>query len=407
MVTVTIDFNNIVLPRNLDLLKARVEPFPNTTLRLGLILSLPKSKLKALGEVPLGEARVSYINTLDFVESIRGYAYISYDTKRSVCEVLTIEGISMREITLETMGNFPNDALIWLGISTNDPELIKKSQELVFAGFGHPHIATQSPSGVLFSKYGLCMVKINDNRTRRTTTKGDVKYVLKELEDAIAKCNMRVRLTDDAVRYLRDLQEIGTTLNPDGSMTQKEIAGNLRCESVDTNLVHYLGVDFPTLIRGEEMRVPIVPGLYNFHSHPRGAYEHTGANFAWPSPQDFVGFLTSFIEDSTILHLITSIEGVYILSMSEYCVQNKAGLSKDLATFVRKNYDFCGKTQSMTPKKYIRLVNKIKYQGSSLFLVQYLPWDRSLQSFRVNYESQYTNCFSSDTTLEYYQRLYT
>ena len=68
------------------------------------------------------------------------------------------------------------------------------------------------------------------------------------------------------------------------------------------------------------------PGMYNFHSHPREAYETANVKFGWPSAQDYVGFLMAFLEDGTVMHLVTTIEGMYIMSMSEYCLENKGNL---------------------------------------------------------------------------------
>ena len=327
MVTITIDFNNIVLPNNLDLLKDRVKPFPKTSLKLGLALMVPQEMLENLQGTPKGKARVRYINNPEFVTSITGYAYVSYDSKKEVCDVMKTSGLSMKEIALEAVGVFPNDALLWVGVPIEDSELRDRAQELIFAGFGDPHISKERPSGVPFQSYGLCMVKRNNNQLRRSTTRGEINYVLAEFENRAGTCQMQVCLTAEAIGYLRDLQKIGMSLNSDGSITQKEMAGNLKCEEVDNDLVHYLGVDYNSLLMGKEMGVSIAPGMYNFHSHPKGAYETAKVEFGWPSAQDYVGFLMAFLEDDTILHLVTTLEGLYIMSMSEYCLENKTKLS--------------------------------------------------------------------------------
>ena len=88
MVTITIDFNNIVLTNDLGFLKDRVKPFPKTSLKLGLALMVPLEMVVTLQETPKGKARVAYINTPEFVASITGYAFVSYDPKKEVCEIL-------------------------------------------------------------------------------------------------------------------------------------------------------------------------------------------------------------------------------------------------------------------------------------------------------------------------------
>ncbi len=405
MVTITIDFNNIVLPNDMNLLEDRVKPSPKTSLKLGLTLMVPSEMVATLQGMPKGKARVAYINTPEFVASITGYAYISYDPKKEVCEILKRSDMPMREISLEAMGVFPNDALLWVGVEIEDPELNDKTQELIFAGFGDPHISKKRPSGVPFQSYGLCMVKYNNNQLRRATTKGDVKYVLSEFQEGTGVCQMQACLTTEAVRYLRYLQKIGLSLNSDGSITQKEMAGNLKCEKVDNDLVHHLAVDYDSLLVGEEMGVAIAPGMYNFHSHPRGAYETAKVKFGWPSAQDYVGFLMAFLEDGTILHMVTTLEGVYIMSMSEYCIENKSKLSRGIATFILENYDFCGVTDK-TPHQYTREINSVTYQDHHLFTLQYLPWHWASQRFTVIYKLNDVNCFTNDKTRERYKGLY-
>jgi len=405
MVTLTIDFNNIVAPNKLDLLRRRVSPVPETNLKLGLTLLVPKEELMALQSIDKGHARVRYLNTQSFVSSVSGYAYVSYDPDKKVCEILRRSRMSIRQISLETMGIFPSNSLVWAGVPTEDSEFANRCQELVFSGFGNPHMSGRSPSGTLFQNYALCMVKHNDNHARRATTVEEVRYTVLEWKRKFDSCQMQACLTLDAVRYLRDLQNVGMSLNADGTITQKELAGNLKCESVDKDLVHHLGVDYSSIITGDEMGVPIAPGLYNFHSHPRAAYETAQVQFGWPSGQDYIGFLIAYLEDDTILHIVATIEGIYILSMGEYWIENKGALSKDLATFILENYDFCGIT-GKTPHKYAQDVNAVRYKSYPLFTVQYFPWNWASQPFRVSYENKDSNCFTSDKTWEYYERLY-
>jgi hypothetical protein len=405
MVTLTIDFNNIVAPNKLDLLRERVGPVPETNLKMGLTLLVSKEELEALQSISKGQARVHYLNNQSFVSSVSGYTYVSYDPDKKVCEILRRRMMSIRQISLETMGIFPGDSLLWAAVPTEDPEFMDRSQELVFSGFGNPHMSNRSPSGVLFQNDALCMVKHNDNHTRRATTIEEVKYTVLEWQRKFDTCQVQARLTLDAVRYLRDLQHAGMSLNANGTITQKELAGNLKCESVDKGLVHYLGVDYSSIITGDEMGVPIAPGLYNFHSHPKAAYEIARVQFGWPSGQDYIGFLIAYLEDDTILHIVATIEGIYILSIGEYWIENKATLPRDLATFILENYDFCGVT-GKTPHQYAQDVNAVRYKDYPLFIVQYFPWNWASQPFRVSYENKDSNCFTSDETWKYYERLY-
>jgi hypothetical protein len=402
---IVVDVNNIIVPNDLDSLKKLINPIPNTSLKLALYMKIPKNAITILKGLPKGKPRVVYLNTKEFVTSITGFAYVSYDPKKAVCEILKISGISIKEICRQTIGVFPNNAMIWAGIPVEDNNIRKRARELTKAGFDEPHISEKRPSGTHFSSYGLCMLKLNDNQLRISASEGNVNYVLNEFEKKMGICQMQVVLTSDTLRYLRDLQKIGMTINYDGSISQKEIAGNLICERVDKDLVHHLTVDYDSLLTGNEMGVSIVTGMYNFHSHPREAYDRANMKVGWPSSQDYLGFFMAFLEDGTIIHLVTSLEGIYVLSMSEYSLENKTKFSKKIKTFILDNYNFC-EVKNKTPVQYTRDINSILYKGNHLFVLQYLPWHMASQRIDVMYKSNQSNCFTNDKTFDNYQKLY-
>ena len=404
MTTITIDFINIILSNHLDLLHQSVKPVPQIAGKLGLTLLIPQVLVNRLHQLPKGKNRIKFINSSSFVNEIIGYAYISYDSRKQVCDVIKISRqMSFHDISKEVRGVFPNDALLCITIPINDVNIRTKAYQLCDAGFSNPHISTQRPCGLPLQGYGLCMVKRNDNQLNKPTNKEDVNYVLAQFQKMIGICQMTICLTTEAIEYLRDLQKIGLSLNSDGSISQKEIAGKLKSVKIE-HRIHYLDVDYDSLLVGHEMGVDIVPGMYNFHSHPRDAYERANVKFGWPSAQDYIGFLIAFIEDQTILHMVTSIEGIYILSMNKYCLKNYKYLPRNIATFIIKNYDFCG--ENMTPDQYTQEVNNITYKESPLFMVQYLPWHQAYLPLQITYKGKDSNCFTKDETIEYYQRLY-
>jgi len=101
------------------------------------------------------------------------------------------------------------------------------------------------------------------------------------------------------------------TLNKNKSCTQKEIAGSLSL------IKNNLKLDKSSIIYGNEEGVPIVKSFYNFHSHPKEAYEKYNVKYAIPSSQDYIGYIHSVYKHNTRCHFIAAIEGVYIISMSK------------------------------------------------------------------------------------------
>lgn len=403
MELLTIDVNNIIIPNDLSSLKELIQPIPETLHKLGLYLQVPKRIIDIINGIAKGSKRVMYLNKVDFTSSITGYAYVSYNSKKNICEIVRISGITLKQVMKHTVGVFPNDSLVWTGIPI-EGDIEAKSRELCSVGFKDPHISKNTPSGKIFPSYILCMLKRNDNKDQQSSSIGEIRYVISEFEKKTGACEMQIALTPDAIRYLRDLQQIGVTMNKDGTMSQKEIAGNLVCNSVDSDLVHNLGIDYNSMIIGSEMGVPIAPGLYNFHSHHRQAYSRAKVKYGWPSAQDYVGFLMAFLEDNTILHLVTSIEGLYLLTMSEYSIENKEKLSKDIIPFIIENYNLCGSTK--TPVEYTRYINNVVNEGNHLFVVQYIPWNNAHHTIYVSYKSRESNCFTRDNINTEYEALY-
>ena len=76
-------------------------------------------------------------------------------------------------------------------------------------------------------------------------------------------------------------------------------------KKIDDTFTHHLVIDKTSLFYGKEESVPVIEGLYNFHSHPVEAYERKKTKFAWPSAGDYVGFLKAVVKYDTILHIVS------------------------------------------------------------------------------------------------------
>ena len=404
MVTLTIDVNNIINENNLKLLKDRVKPVPKTASQLALILSIPTKQLAALQNSPIGKKRVEYINTPGFVEGVKGYAYVTYDRKKRVCEIIGRHNIGWNAITDELLGVFPSKAIVWVGVSMSSKRFSKEIKDVVKAHFSHPHISQVSPSGKEYPSFALCMVKLNGDISTHDAT-DEVLDVLSDFAEEKGTCKSTFKIEDKSIKYMKQLHKLGSTLNSNGTITQKEVAGSLWCTRTDKHGVQILEIDQDSLIFGQEEGVVIVPGLYNFHSHPRTAYDTHKVKVGWPSAQDYVGFLLAHLEDETILHLVVSIEGIYVLSINRYWLLNKNRLRKNMRTFILENYNLCGRKG--TPYQYVRIINQTKYKDESpLFLVMYVPWKNARDTITINYKKSEQNCFVDEKTMKYYDRLY-
>ena len=404
MVSLLIDFDKIIKPNKLDLLESHILKPPETKFMIGLVVVISQKQYDALQSLPRGDKRVKYINSYEFVNSISSHSYIIYDEKKKICEIIGTEGSLLIKVIETTLFNIPNDVTLCVRIDLNSPSRNKLIKEYTEAGFKEPYISKTSPIGFNFPNFGLCLLR--ENNIVNNEGANDVKYVLDQLpnkKDSL--CSLKARLSDDAIKYLRQISKMGSTLNRNGIITQKEVAGRIVTGKITDDLIYYLEIDKSSIVHGEEEGVKIIGGLYNFHSHPAEAYDRNSVKFAWPSAQDYLGFMSSSVEYNTILHIVATLEGFYVISLHPDCPEKKE-MNKEMVSFILKKYELgYKKGEGHTPELYINYVNNIKYEGNPIFLVQYINWSNSKSFFIVPYYRTGINCFARQSTTDHVKRL--
>jgi hypothetical protein len=404
MVSLLIDFDKIIKPNKLDLLESRISKPPETKFMIGLVLVINQKQYDSLQSLPRGHERVKYINSYEFVNSISGNSYIIYDEKRKICEIMKAEGSLLLKVIENTLFNIPNDVTLCVRIDLDSISRNKLIKEYTDAGFKDPYISKTSPIGFNFQNFGLCLFR--ENNIVNNEAKNDVKYILNQLPDKKnSLCSLKARLSDDAIKYLQQISRMGSTLNRNGIITQKEVAGRIVTGKITDDLTYHLEIDKSSIVYGEEEGVKIIGGLYNFHSHPAEAYDRNSVKFAWPSAQDYLGFMSSSVEYNTILHIVATLEGFYVISLHPESHEKKE-MNKEMVSFILKKYELgYMKGKSQTPESYIKYVNNIKYEGYPIFLVQYINWSNPKSFFVVPYYRTGVNCFARQSTTDHINRL--
>jgi hypothetical protein len=399
MASLLIDYEKIIKPNNLSRLQSKIKPIPHSKYNIGVVLVVRESQLQILKKIPRGKSRVMYINRGEFVDTIEGYAYLIYDKKRKICEIMGIKGFVLENVLESVISSIPNNVTLCVGISMENKDIEIMTDDYLKSGFNNPYICKQSPLGYNYPYYGLCMSKQNDI-IHDSPAVNDVKYVLKQFKDDLEYCKITCKFSLKTIKYLRKFYNRGSTINSDGSISQKEIAGKFIKGDTDENQVFELKLDKQSLIFGLEESVDIVKGLYNFHTHPQEAYDRHNIKLGWPSAQDYIGFLLSSITHSTILHAVISVEGVYIISIQEYWVNKKQGMGKDIVDFINKK---CNKRYrpDRTIPWYLNTINSASYKGFPIFKVQYIQWANIKDTFSVSFTKKGNNCFVKDKTFNY------
>ena len=385
MDSLLLDYSNIIKPHQLPLFTQHVAPKPITPHHLGLILIVPTLSLQTLKDLPSGPERIEYLGSVEMVRSIVAWVYVIYDSKGKLCDILAPPEAYMGLIVGALETSLPNDITLCVKANLTQIDLI---EEYINVGFGNPYICQSS---------SLCMSKQNNTLPTQSPVgvASEIAYTLSQVSQP--DCSAILQLETPTLNYLKTLTTVGSTLNDSGAITQKEVAGALHVILTTPELVHVLEVVPESIITGEEEGVPIAVGLYNFHSHPKAAYERHRVELAWPSAQDYVGFLLAVREDHTICHLVISIEGIYIMSLS---TQFDVIVDEDIVKFIQDKYDISYNSGD-TSLEYLHKVNNLLYNGIPIFDCQYLSWEEAGTPFTVNFGRRDSNCNCSPSPIQH------
>jgi hypothetical protein len=315
---------------------------------------------------------------------------VYYDDKQRICEIIHVSSESsdnMMKIVEEK--NLPKDTKVFVCLSLENPEtLLTLVPEYVDKGFSTTTIRTKSPLNNDIGMYMLCLEKVDMKSSAFSGVKTSVassKMVYDAVEDwsntKESNCKTKYALSNSAIDQLKTLSFSEPTKNKDSSMTQKEHAGAMYVSGKNQDL-NVLDINQNKWIEGKEQGVPIVEALYNFHSHPEEAYITNKVDKAWPSAQDYIGFLLAVLEDNTILHIVVAIEGIYIISLSKYYAGNKDKLTPDVASFINGHFNYCGKLDNSI-SWFIKNINTVKYKGHPLFITEFIPWKEVSKDFTI------------------------
>lgn len=397
MISILIDFDTIIKNKNLKRLENKIKPLPkynlnnsNNNTHIGLILIITKKEYRLLSVITEGDKKVQYINSKNFVKSISGYSYINYNKDQKICEIVKIsENITNLNYIINTLlSNLPNDITLWISIPIDKKNTINTYENLkkyIYSSFTNPYISNYSLLRNKLRSKSICMTRKNNIIIENSFKfmSNNIKYILKQIANKNDVCSQNIKFSKETITYLKKICEIGITYTKN-KLSQKEIAGVFTIKNIIKN-VHILSINKNSIIYGDEESVECIPSLYNFHSHPKEAYEKNKLKYGWPSTKDYIVFLHSYILNNNILHAVCSIEGLYIISLGKHWAskKNKLKTNKNLIDFIKRKYD-C-KLIYNSPKHYVKHINTILYKKNKLFTLHFFPWNDSFKTFTIHY----------------------
>jgi hypothetical protein len=352
---------------------------PKTKDDVGVIFLIPDIYLFNLEE---SSDKLSYINSSEFTNRIKGCYFIFYNKTKKMCEIRDyVDSEHLYSVINSITTYMPKDITIWVG---GIP--IEKSNHYITHGFDNPHIVDHSPLNHVFKDKGVAFSMGGRNKVSESSVRN--KFVNAVRQSGIL-CNIYARFTPIAISYLRKLNET----------SEKEMAGSLIVSNVIKNgkkIIFELSPDSKSEKSGQDEEVDAVWSRYNFHTHPKKAYKNHGVVRGWPSSQDYVGFLQ--LKNHTIFHTVVTLEGIYVISLSPDWKGSIENIDKD---YILKNYDIDHK-RKISFQKYVEIINKKRYKNVKLFVVKFLDWSNTTKEFIVYYAKTGDKCLATENSFKLY-----
>jgi hypothetical protein len=412
-------------------------------------------------------------NGSQFNESL-GHCYVSWDKNSNICGIFDvclhnkfiskggIGTIFMNIIMDSILINFPNNTIIWAGVDIRNQNFTKVISLYAKVGFEKPFVAFKDPFGNDYSKslvHGfVSLQRENDyvdptdidrkgtidetlymlQQYAKVTKRGDINLSsINEVKKGIDSdtkfkkagtfCTIQAKFDIPFANWLSKLPMAASTLNQNGTVTQKEVGGAFW---LDTPVIGSDGLYMWNIYwykeKGinatREESVDMVIGRYNFHTHPREAYINHKVFIGFPSGQDYYAFLTATIKDSTVFHCVITLEGVYVISLLPFWANNMSELSQlitnggdELYQHVKYQFEIPkvippGQKAIQAARNYPSIIRKMElFTGKPpVYNSEFLSWGdiKSGKAINVAYPVIYSQCFATERSMEAVRKLH-
>jgi len=441
---------------------SRINDYMNNNNEINLNLNIMNKGFKPLSD--------DFKNGKIYNESL-GHCYFTWDKKQNICGIWDVclhkptgkgLGSKLMEAILDVLSaNLPDDTILWLGVDMRNKNFYAVVSLYAKFGFKSPLISHTDPFGnnwIETLPYGFISMRrdndyIDPLDINRENVLTHIKYIRRNfitinnisnniididnddtfMDDKRLSCNLNMRFNKSFAKWLKRLSLASSSLNKDGTVTQKEISSSFFLDNPKEN---FNGEIIWEIIRdkkgektfGEEEGVNIKQARYNFHTHPREAYLSHNVKIGFPSGTDYSSILmmSLYNEIKTIFHCVITIEGIYTISIAEFWIDNFTKLQKIIRDIgvqkiqdiiknefnIKKefpnniNTEQAGKIYSdyTNNKKIIHDKNGDSYP---IFHVSFNTWDDIIngQVISIYYPSLYSQCFIKHKRIKEFENL--
>lgn len=157
----------------------------------------------------------------------------------------------------------------------------------------------------------VCVYYDDKNIKPQSTDDISLEYQYLEMQFSKDFCEIVLKIQEDTLRFLYSL------LDTTGDSTTETFGcfKIIKKEKLNGTIVHTIAVIKSSLRSGATDDVSANPSIYNFHTHPFSAYKQYNVEYGPPSVQDYKSIYTMCKEYKTIVHMVISKEGIYVISL--------------------------------------------------------------------------------------------
>jgi len=443
---------------------------PNTV--RALILILPTTTVARYSQTPPDDVLQELNNGSQFNQSI-GHCYVLWDKQTNICGIfdvclhnLFIQKGGMGTIFMDTvmdsiLTNFPNNTVIWAGVDLRNQHFTKVISLYAKFGFKMPFVSFNDPFGnnhqASLPHGFVSLHRVNDyidaSYIDRDGVISDTAYMVQQYAKVTKRkalqlpsilsvksgidtdvgygaenfCTIQAKFDIPFAKWLAKLPQSASTLNANGTVTQKEVGGAFWLDNPtigqdglftwDIMLYANKGINAT-----REETVDMVVGRYNFHTHPKAAYRNHNVFIGFPSGQDYWAFLTASLFNNTVFHCVVTLEGIYVISLNPDWANNMADLKimyekqkGSLYTFVGQTFEIpkvipAGMNAEQTARSYPTTINAMPLFKSypPVFHSDFVSWDEinSGKVIGIAYPVIYQQCFATERSIDAIRRLH-
>ena len=288
----------------------------------------------------------------------------------------------------------------------------KKCMDILKDGFRNPIITTKVGKTIFTSpKFVFIWDDIPNNlKLQQKMIELSIKNILR-INKVKTDCNILIQLSKQAYDYLHNHTRY-IKFKFGNVSEQREISGKFKINYENENNF-ILDVDELSVNTGEKESASFVQSFGTFHTHPYDAYKKHDVCIAWPSADDYIAFLYMYGLCYTGFHIVSTLEGIYVISLKKYI--NPEKVIKDFKN-IKKNIEYhhgvdypetdnyCniedGTINMKKIKKYVKRINK-----KGKFNIVFILWKDCMKPFSLKYSNVKQNCLISTEQADFLKKM--